>query len=181
MNLPLIGTRYLSLSDEGVYLDSASVSRLRDRAMGKPSPKVRAIIDPKNPVRIDDDATETRVRLHERAMAAYRAVLARNKAKRERHNLLASEFEHIPFSWVKIEIIVKGRVTDTDLRIVAHMRRKNGDELRADIITGSLFDAYGICLSSSNLVATPAPGNPSKKQRTAYLESRKGGEQEDAE
>lgn len=182
MNHPEIGTRYLALSDEGNFLDSASVSRLRDRARGKPMPKSRAIHDPEHPVNVKESATEGRVKMHEKSVASYRAALVRNQAKRDRHNLLASEFEGTQFSWFRIDTIVKRKVASSDVRIVATLRRKNGAEMRADIITGTLYDEAGLCLSSDRRIAYDTKKQaPCKKARIAYLDARRGGEAEDAE
>jgi len=161
---PVIGTRYLAFSDEGVYLDAPSVARLRDRAKGKPTPKIRAINDPKPPSGAEAD----------KAMVAYRSALARNQAGRERHATRASEFEHIPFVWGRVDNLFKGRVIASDVRILAHMRRQNGEELRADIVTGSLYNAAGICLSSCHLIVADMPDKkpPTQKQRVAYLDAR---------
>lgn len=170
---PMIGTRYIEMSPEGMFLDSLSIVRLRDRASGKPIADGRAIAIPKKPKKPALDAAEHSVRRYERSMVAYNSIMANIAVKRDVHDKLVNEFRDTPFMFHQVDIKFNGRVISTDTRLFAILRRMNGGEVRADSITGSLFDESGACLSSDRLFIVGEGSKSTLKQRLEYFKARK--------
>ena len=158
---PAIGTHYITQSPEGIYLDSLSIARIRRRALGEMFTIGRAIQDPDKP---RSNTSES--------LRHYRAIIEKNNTRRALKDKAANEFGNMLFSLRFVDTVVNGRSVGSDERLFAHLRRNSGAEILADVITGSLFDENGACLSSDRLFVRGAGREPTLAERTEYIKSR---------
>lgn len=174
-----IGSKYLEMSLDGVYLDAASCFRLGERAIGKPIPHYA--LDAKLPKAPSLNGTDEQ---NAARMAIYEKAVARIKSKVSRRNRHTEEFASMDFLWARVRIILDAKAFDED-RIMAMVHRHT-QPLLVDVVTGSLFsESSWHCLSSTQIKIITPPWPSTQAERIKYMQTRAdkelGGEQKGTE
>lgn len=173
-----IGSKYLEMSPDGVYLNAASCFRLGERAIGKPIPHYA--MNTKLPKAPSLNGTDEQ---NAARMAGYEKAVARIKNKISRRNRHTEEFATMEFVWARVRIL-DAKVFDED-RIMARVHRRTLP-LLVDVMTGSLFsESSWHCLSSTQIKIITPPWPSTQAERIKYMQTRAdkelGGEQKDTE
>lgn len=173
-----IGSKYIEMSTDGVYLSANSCFRLGERAIGKPIPHYALDTKlPKAPVlNGTDEQNAARMAIYEKTVARINGRVA----KRNRH---MDEFANVEFVWARVRIL-DAKAFDED-RIMAMVHRHT-QPLLVDVVTGSLFsESSWHCLSSTQIKIITPPWPSTQAERIKYMQTRAdkelGGEQKDTE
>ena len=140
-----IGSKYLAMSQEGVYLDTVSCSRLREFLLGKTKPTPPTVAKPET--------------LTPEAVSKADAINAQRRADYD-------QFRHIGL----VEA-TSANLGGRSRRIYARVCL-NGRTLHADIVTGMLFEGDR-CLSSTRVLLDGPFTDLSHKEARAYLNAKK--------
>lgn len=151
--MPKIGTAYIELSDEGVYLDSASCARLGAFLEGK------EVAKPK----IGEPPVETG------KQKDFPALLMRYEQRTKRKIDEYNDFTSIKFVWAHTGM--RGTRNYDEHRIFAVLEWRDGI-VYADVITGTLFSKDGDCHSSAVLYLSKLGRAPLKEERKGYIKKK---------
>lgn len=141
-----IGSKYLVMSTEGLFLDTVSCSRLREFLLGKTKPTPPTPVEP---------ATLT-----PEAVSKADAINAQRRADYD-------QFRHIEL----VEATSASKFIGRSRRIYARVNL-HGREMHADIVTGMLFDGER-CLSSTAVRLDGPFTEVTHKKARAYLNAKK--------
>ena len=158
MHHPIIGTKYLRMSDEALCLDSASVARIQ----------ASLLVTPEKPQHRPSKAMKTTV---PSKVARYHQALDAATARHERALAHWEAFVRVPF--LEMPCQVQGEPSPSQ-RLFVPLAGNSG-LLYADIMTGCLFrDEDGVCLSSGRLRIYPGFSTAlTRKAAARYVEVRK--------
>ncbi len=131
-----VGTRFLSISDSGLFLDSDSLLRIQASAAGKVAPMgvVRQPIEPAKGGKF-----------YAKSVVSYNNKLASNAILRDAIAAEHAEFHNAEF--VMAETLI-GNIKANRVMFSVLFR---GDKCLVDIITGCIYDEEGRCFSTDQI------------------------------
>ncbi len=140
----LIGTRFVYMSSMGRFLDSTSIVKIAEHAIGKKFAPV-SIPVPKMP----NDSGKYPPPIFARSVAAYEKRVVDSEKRRAWSVAQDAEFNAARFVVATTKTGFAGEMTSE--RVMLEVRTQEGEEMLADITTGCLFDTSGRCLSTEQI------------------------------